>query len=129
MVVGVVTSLLVDKPESQLRFKFSESEEQELHWYKSLVKIDDKVGSLYEMALPEKQNNGRQLDLVKAKRPTSMPMPRQSKSEKPKITIVEDSEEEDDDNDLVPYAKPDSDAEDSDEDASVARRDKPKAPV
>ncbi|EEY18593.1 conserved hypothetical protein [Verticillium alfalfae VaMs.102] len=44
------------------------------------------------------------------------------------IEEVEDSSESEDD-DLMVYNKPDDDAEDSDEDATLVRRDKPKAPV
>ncbi|KAJ8121666.1 hypothetical protein ONZ43_g1943 [Nemania bipapillata] len=44
------------------------------------------------------------------------------------IEEVVDNEEQEDP-DLVPYAKPDSDAEDSDDDPTLINRDKPKAPV
>jgi telomere length regulation protein len=42
------------------------------------------------------------------------------------MEVLDDSEEDDD---LVPYAKPDSDPEDEDEDPTMINRDKPKAPV
>ena len=42
------------------------------------------------------------------------------------MEVLDDSE---DDDDLIPYAKPDSDPEDEDEDPTLINRDKPKAPV
>ncbi|MBE3111582.1 MAG: hypothetical protein IMZ46_13940 [Acidobacteria bacterium] len=43
--------------------------------------------------------------------------------------IIEEVDTSESEDDIVPYAKPDSDAEDSDDDATLVRRDKPKAPV
>ena len=126
MVVGVAISQLTDKPESRLKFDFPESEQKQAQWYQSLVYVDDHPSSVSELKPMAFSNvDGHAGDALKIKKPLRLKQ-REVKSERPKITVVEDSE---DDDDLMPYAKPDSDAEDSDEDATLTRRNKPKAPV
>jgi telomere length regulation protein len=45
------------------------------------------------------------------------------------IELVDDDVVDEDDDDILPYAKPDSDPEDEDEDPTLVERNKPKAPV
>ncbi|TVY71236.1 DNA replication checkpoint protein tel2, partial [Lachnellula suecica] len=131
MVVGEALSSLVDKGHKKMDFKVDDMSTVEAKWYKSLVSISDTVGS--SDSLKSEPTN----------QPTTKSQPRTSKPVKKatqlsggsKIISIEevddddDEEEESDDDGLVPYAKPDSDPEDSDEDATNIVRDKSKAPV
>lgn len=121
MVVGESLSSLVDKEGSKMSFGVHETSTEEAKWWKSIPSIEDTVGSASGLlSSPE---------LVKKKRPTT-----QSKAQVTSvIQVIEEvkdiSEEEDDDDDLIPYAKPDSDPEDSEEDAADVVRKKDTAPV
>ena len=128
MVVGEALSGLVHGADKKLDFKMEEMDTEDANWYKSLVNVSDRVGPLD----PLRQSGGDPKPVKKTKRTVSKPKPApQPASAAPKtgfiIEEVEDEEEED--SDLVPYAKPDSDAEDSDDDPTLINRDKPKAPV
>lgn len=111
-------------------FKVDEMATAEAKWYKSLVNVVDTVGSI---------------DFFKSK-PVTQAAPKVSSEPKPtkkasmsgtsriiSIEEVDDDEEEgevdSEDDDFAPYAKPDSDEEDSDEDATNIVRNKPTAPV
>ncbi|KAK0126097.1 telomere binding protein [Cadophora gregata] len=128
MCVGEALSGLVDKGDKKMDFKVDEMSTDEANWYKSLVNIFDSVGSLDPfktgaVAKVFKRQPQRFTQQVKR-----VPVPTGSKIIA--IEEIDDSEEEgSDDDDLTPYAKPDSDAEDSDEDATLITRNKPTAPV
>ncbi|KAI1415814.1 telomere length regulation protein-domain-containing protein [Hypoxylon sp. FL1857] len=129
MVVGEALSGLVHGKETKLDFKMDEMDTEEARWYKSLVQISDKPGPLDPLrelvTLPKSTN------APKPVRPLRPAARRPGKPPAQSGFIIEEVEddEEGEDPDLVPYAKPDSDAEDSDEDATLVNRDKPKAPV
>jgi telomere length regulation protein len=129
MVVGEALSSLVDKGDKKMDFKMDEMNTAEAKWYKSLVNVSDTIGSL------EHLRSGSM-----ARVPKRAPACTAKAAEKPKavhrgtkIVAIEeieaDEEEEPDDDGLVPHAKPDSDAEDSDEDPTLITRNKPTAPV
>ncbi|GAB1310803.1 telomere binding protein [Madurella fahalii] len=125
MVVGEGLSALVDKGDKRLNFKMEETEEDEGRWYKGLTGVSDEIGSLDPMLkpnmdVPQRKPKGPQKSL---KRPITQP---------PQTGfIIEELSDEGapEEDDIVPYAKPDSDAEDSDDDPTLVRRDKPRAPV
>ncbi|KZF26020.1 hypothetical protein L228DRAFT_279274 [Xylona heveae TC161] len=159
MVVGVSISELVDKPDKQMKFGTEELETDEAKWYKNLVHVDDKIGTLDDLKstlhplvtssapnfITSATTTARPEDSKPAsdekpkppkpsrKAPASKPEPKKS----PGIIEVLDSssssepedEDDDEDDDLIPYAKPDSDAEDSDDDPTLVTRKKPSAPV
>ncbi|TAQ89723.1 hypothetical protein B7494_g1950 [Chlorociboria aeruginascens] len=130
MVVGEALSSLVDEGDKKMDFKMEEMSTPEAKWYKSLVNIFDTVGSL---------------DPLKSGVPAEVsqkPQPRASKPvKKPETsvgsTIIAIEELDDDykegteseDDGLVAYEKPDSDADDSDDDPTLVTRNKPTAPV
>lgn len=129
MVIGEALSSLVDPEDKKMDFKMEEMSTPEAKWYKSLVTVSDFVGSL---------------DALKSQAITKVPQKRKPAVNHPaakpkvaqpsgsKIISIEEisSSEEDSDNDgLTPYAKPDSDASDSDEDPTLITRNKPTAPV
>lgn len=133
MIVGMAISDLVDKPGSKMNFDIDDLKTPEAKWYQRLVKVNDKIGRFDDIKETFGINKLAEVDskpLPKKKptqpRPTSKPII-QEEPQGPRIMEVLDDSEEDDD--LVPYAKPDSDPEDEDEDPTMINRDKPKAPV
>ncbi|KAI0854338.1 telomere length regulation protein-domain-containing protein [Daldinia vernicosa] len=129
MVVGEALSGLVHGKETKLDFKMDEMDTEEAKWYKSLVQLSDKPGPLdplKEMDVLPKPSN-----IPKITRPSVAPAQRAGKPPLQSGFIIEEiqDEEDEEDPDLVPYVKPDSDAEDSDDDPTLINRDKPKAPV
>ncbi|CAD0106893.1 unnamed protein product [Aureobasidium uvarum] len=137
MVVGMAISDLVDKPGSKMNFDIDDLKTAEAKWYQRLVRVDDKVGDYTD--IKEVFGNNKLTERISeintkprtTNKPTqTMPQPKpiiQEEPQEPRIMEVFDDSEEDDD--LVPYAKPDFDPEDEDEDPTMINRDKAKAPV
>ncbi|KAI1264282.1 telomere length regulation protein-domain-containing protein [Xylariaceae sp. FL1019] len=133
MVVGEALSGLVHGKDTKLDFKIDEMSTEDADWYRSLIQVSDNAGPLdplraifasAEEHTPKKQS---------ARATRSAPI-RPSKVPPKTGFIIEEVNDEGDgdekeDVDLVPYAKPDSDAEDSDDDPTLINRDKPKPPV
>lgn len=139
MVVGMAVSDLVDKSGSKMNFNIDDMKTPEGKWYQRLVRVDDKVGNYTEIknvfsnetTNPLSKNSRTTETPASRKKPVpSKPKPKPMIQEEPRgsriMEVLDDSEEDDD---LVPYAKPDSDPEDEDEDPTMINRDKPKAPV
>lgn len=138
MIVGMAISDLVDKPGSKMNFDIDDLKTAEGKWYQRLVKVDDKTGDHREIReVFDRAHKVTERDFATMSSPRSTKKPVQAKpkprpvvQEEPQgpriMEVLEDSEEDDD---LVPYAKPDSDPEDEDEDPTMINRDKPKAPV
>jgi telomere length regulation protein len=128
MVVGEALSSLVDKGDKRMDFKVDEMSTAEAKWFKSLVNVSDTVGSL------EPLKSGKVAKISKQAKPRAS-KPAQKLKAAPtgsKIISIEEIETDDEESDndgLTPYAKPDSDAEDSDEDPTLITRNKPTAPV
>ncbi|KAK5658841.1 hypothetical protein OQA88_1653 [Cercophora sp. LCS_1] len=123
MVAGESLSALVDKAETRLNFKMDETNEGELKWYKGLVTVSDTVGNMDILVRP-------QAEILTPKNPTPIVPSKRPAPQQPKTGfIIEELSDEESEDDIVPYVKPESDEEDSDEDPTLVRRDKPKAPV
>jgi len=121
MVVGESLSSLVDREGSKMSFGVHETSTEEAKWWKSIPNIEDAVGSASGLlSSPEL--------IVKKKQPTIQPKAKVT-SVIQVIEEVKDISEEEDDDDLMPYAKPDSDPEDSEEDAADVVRKRDTAPV
>ncbi|KAI1178779.1 telomere length regulation protein-domain-containing protein [Nemania sp. FL0916] len=132
MVVGETLSGLVHVKDSKLDFKMEEMATDEAQWYKSLVHLSDKPGplDLLKSSLPLAQAKAPSKPARPAKKQRPSPPPRNKAPMKTGFIIEEVEDDEDqEDPDLVPYAKPDSDAEDSDDDPTLINRNKPKSPV
>ncbi|RGP80396.1 DNA replication checkpoint tel2 [Fusarium longipes] len=131
LVVGEALSALIDDNKKRLDFKMEETDTEEARQLKGLTKISDPVGpidpilsNLLMETTPPKRKSAVSSKVVKKKPKQKKPLITEVK---PKAIIEEiDSSEEDED--LVPYSK-DSDPEDSDDDATLVQRNKPKAPV
>ncbi|KAI0877580.1 telomere length regulation protein [Hypoxylon argillaceum] len=133
MVVGEALSALVHGKDGKLDFKVDEMATEEADWYKSLVHVSDKAGPLdslrVSIPLPQIKSSNKP---IKTTKPAKRQAPTLVNTIPAKTgfiieEVVENEEQEDPD--LVPYAKPDSDAEDSDDDPTLINRNKPKAPV
>jgi telomere length regulation protein len=127
MAVGEALSSLVDKGDKRMDFKVDEMSTAEAQWFKSLVNVSDTLGSLEPLKLGKVTDTSRQPKprALKQKKPAAPP----TGSKIISIEEIETDEEESDDDGLTPYTRPDSDAEDSDEDPTLITRNKPTAPV
>lgn len=148
MALSVIVSELADKPENQIKFDFSTHEEDELRNLRLLVAIEDRPLSLAKAAqvFENRRRLNRQTEgEASMKISTGAGQPKKSKTEskpasKPMISVIEEyregksriqelDDEDADEDDLLPLKKPAFDPEDSDEDATLVSRNKPKAPV
>ncbi|KAM0283646.1 hypothetical protein ACHAQH_002425 [Verticillium albo-atrum] len=127
MAIGEALSSLSDTNQAKLDFNTDEMDSDEAKWYKVLPTIADKVGPIDPLVVAS---------APKVKKTAAKPAPAKSVPRRaipPGNTgfIIEEvgSSSENEDDDLAVYAKPEDDSEDSDEDATLVRRDKPKAPV
>ncbi|KAM3065983.1 telomere binding protein, variant 2 [Clarireedia jacksonii] len=128
MVVGEALSSLVDKGDKVMDFKMEETKTSEAKWYKSLVDVKDTIGSLEPLRskfVPKSPKPARHT----TSKPATKPKSTQGSTKVLSIEEIEDDDEVSSDDGLTPYAKPDSDAEDSDEDPTLITRNKPTAPV
>lgn len=137
MVIATNMSKLVDKPDKVMNFELEEMDEEEAKAWSGLVKINDVVGTLEDLLDADTVTNKRRTPQRASnpplkKRPAQTLPPRSSKI----ISIEEISDSDDkpsasdeEDSDLRPYARPDSDPEDSDEDPTLINRNKAVAPV
>ncbi|KAM0709164.1 hypothetical protein Q7P35_003200 [Cladosporium inversicolor] len=143
MVVGTAMSGLVDKAGSKLSFGTDDMQTQEAKRYMELVNINDQPGALEDFAKLVAETEKRKQAKIHKPVPPRHLMPKidgkttfgpvrpptkvQTEVEGAKVAEISDTDSDDDG--FTPYAKPDSDAEDSDEDATLVNRDKTRAPV
>ncbi|KAM0724260.1 hypothetical protein Q7P37_000142 [Cladosporium fusiforme] len=141
MVMGTAFSSMVDKQGSMLNFGTDDMQSQDAKWYTGLINLDDKPSTLedflkliteksVERPRKEKATQPRNMPKIDGKPtfgPLRPPQKRQTEIEGDRIAEIIDTDEDDDE--LRSYAKPDSDAEDSDEDATLVNRDKTRPPV
>ncbi|RGP70444.1 DNA replication checkpoint tel2 [Fusarium sporotrichioides] len=131
LVVGEALSSLIDDNKKRLDFKMEETDTEEAQQLKGLTKISDPTGSidpiLSDLAIESTPQERKPAT-------SSKPAQKKSKQKKPIATeakpkaIIEEIDSSEEDEDLAPYSK-DSDPEDSDDDATLVQRNKPKPPV
>lgn len=121
MVVGMAISQLVDQPETRMKFDDKDLSSTEGVWYSKLVEIQDKVGSISDLAILQSKQA-----LVPVKTARNALQAKTPRAAKPMIVEVLD---DDNDNEFPRYEKPDSDPEDEEEDPTLVQRNKSKAPV
>ncbi|WPH02342.1 Hypothetical protein R9X50_00520500 [Acrodontium crateriforme] len=145
MAVGTALSSLVDKEGLKMNFGTEDMKTAEAKWYLSLVKIEDKIGTLSDLdnllktratvkraKKPARGFKPEQLPIIGGKQSFGPPRPPQRVQTElvgDKVMEIDNDDTRDDSDDLKPYAKPDSDPEDSDEDATLVNRNKVKPPV
>lgn len=122
MLVGECFSSLVDTGKMRMDFGTEDMDTPEAKWWKSITTVEDKIGSisdLFTSSAPKK---------LKAKKPTATAAVPESTGSA--IQVISQPEEEDsDDDEFTPYAAPDSDPSDGEEDAETINRNKPTAPI
>lgn len=135
MVVGMAISSLVEPPGKALKFELEGPEKEEAEWYLGLTGVDDRLGSIEDLQSLNMES-GKASEALETVRPksTRLSHPRASavQKERSKVVAIEEISDEDlsmEDEDFIPYAKPDSDASDSEEDPTLVQRSKPTAPV
>ncbi|KAF5656857.1 dna replication checkpoint tel2, partial [Fusarium heterosporum] len=131
LVVGESLSALVDDGKKKLDFKMEQTQTEEAQQLKSLTKVSDTISSIDPILsnpkieeMPQKRKSAM-LNKTVQKKTTQKKKPVITEA-KPKAIIEEIDSSEDED--LAPYSK-DSDQEDSDDDATLVQRNKPKPPV
>lgn len=134
LVVGETLSALIDKNGEKLDFHMDETDTEEANLLKNLTRISDQPGSVDKLLSSTKsevpshsQSFHPKASKAATRKPTPKPKPAISEV-KPKAIIEEINSSDDEDEDLVPYSK-ESDPEDSDDDATLVQRNKPKPPV
>jgi telomere length regulation protein len=128
MVVATMVSGVVDTSGPKIEFDDEAMRTPEAEWYKSLTTIDDEPSATWTLS----DLFSEEVQPFRGPKPTvSLPIRKQkvklerSKKAKPaKSNVIEVV-----DDDIVGYAKPDSDPEDEEEDPTLINRDKPRPPV
>lgn len=133
MIVGMAISELVEPPGKMMKFDLEGFDSGDVQWYLGLTRVDDKISSIQDL---------HQLDFGREK--ISQPKktseakvawaPSSVQRESSKIVAIEeiiddDDDAEDEEEEFMPYAKPDSDASDSEDDPTLVQRGKVTAPV
>ncbi|KAL8696762.1 MAG: hypothetical protein Q9224_002637 [Gallowayella concinna] len=134
MYVATAVSQLVDLRENRMNFGSEETTSPEAQRYLRLTNVQDPVGSIdglkSESVTSVNLTVGRFKKAATVQGDKSKPGVGQSSTESKVISIeeVEDGSESEEDG-LPTYAKPDSDASDSDDDPTLVERNKPTAPI
>jgi len=135
MIVATAVSKLVDKADKTMNFGVDEIASEEALAWLELVKTDDRVGEMEDLKKAATLTSPK----TERRRPAStiaqsLPKPARHGTKIVAIEEILDSDQEnasseEEDPELRPYGRPDSDAEDSDDDPTLVNRNKPSAPV
>jgi telomere length regulation protein len=140
MIVGTALSSKVDKPGSKMSFGTDDMLTEEAKWYLSLGDVKDEVsekedfssifkakgGISKKRVSPQTNSRPAEMPIINGKPvfgPVRPPVPVQTEVIGSKISEILEA---DGDDAILAYAKPDSDPEDSDEDATLVKRNKPR---
>ena len=132
MLVGTAVSELVDTEGKRMKFSMEELDSADGKWYRSLTRIEDKVGVIEDLKTDLPQ--AKKLPAAKGRISRAVKQHDTKSSNADAVSRVIAIEEvkddiESEDEDIVMYEKPDSDASDEDEDPTLVQRDRPSAPV
>lgn len=126
-------SKLTDAPDKVMKFELKGEENDEASWYQSLVAVEDRIGQPSDLT---KLGNNKTVFDEGAAKPSQRRKPNRgpnqslrSDQNRSKIISIEEVSDESEAEDLISYEKPDSDASDSEEDATLIDRSKPTAPM
>lgn len=131
MIVGTAVSELVDPTERRMNFDAEEVKGTEGQWYRNLTRLEDTIGLISDIekaspVSPKRDSSSKaKIGIVTPSKTVIRP---KSSSKIVSIEEVESGSGSEED-DLPMHEKPDSDASDSEKDATLVRRDKPSAPV
>ncbi|KAG5960573.1 hypothetical protein E4U57_008155 [Claviceps arundinis] len=143
--VGEALSLLQDSNAKKLDFHMDETDSEEAQWLKNLTKVADAVGPAEPiLTCPSSrvETNAQRLRVAATlkstpavstlrpkPKPKAKPMPVSQPAPRPIIEEIDSSDESADDELLQPLPNEGSDDPDSDDDATLVRRNKPNPPV
>ena len=129
MVFGMAVSELVDPPDKKMNFDVDAINGGEGKWYRSLTRFENVFTSIEDL------KPSRKVEPSSLANSANNPQRKANTQVNTKVVgiveVIEEmgSDEDNSDNDLLAYAKPDSDPEDEDEDPTLIQRNKPVAPV
>lgn len=134
MIVGMAISELVEPAGNAMKFDLEGFDTEEIEWYLGLTRVDDKMSSIQDLQKlePGKQGTSKIKPLKTLKPKVAWAPSSAIQRESSKIVAIEeitDDDSEDEEEEFMPYAKPDSDASDSEDDPTLVQRGKPTAPV
>jgi telomere length regulation protein len=131
MIVAVAVSRLTDGIDKAMNFDTDEMESDFAKRKLSLIEVRDEVGSIDELKKITKQSDPLPKPAAEPQRPAKkIAKPVKTIPATSKIIAIEEiSSSSESEDDLQPYAKPDSDASDSEDDPTLVNRSKPSAPV
>jgi telomere length regulation protein len=131
MIVAVAVSRLTDGTDKAMNFDTDEMESDFAKSKLSLIEVRDEVGTVDDLKKITKQSDPLPKPAAEPQRPAKkITKPVKTKPATSKIIAIEEiSSSSDSEDDLQPYAKPDSDASDSEDDPTLINRSKPSAPV
>ncbi|KAG6123537.1 hypothetical protein E4U13_005005 [Claviceps humidiphila] len=143
--VGEALSLLQDSNAKKLDFHMDETDSEEAQWLKNLAKVADAVGPagpILTCPSSRVETNAQRLRVAATlkstpavstlrpkPKPKAKPMPVSQPAPRPIIEEIDSSDESADDELLQPLPNEGSDDPDSDDDATLVRRNKPNPPV
>lgn len=127
MIVGTAISQLIEQPGKGLRFDLEEMESDEAQWYLDLIKTKDELGPVGFIKSQKMAPNAQKSGEVPSVKAAENRQPRQSQQSK--IVAIEEIDDDDDEAEEIPYEDPDDDGSDSDDDPTLANRQKPTPPV
>ncbi|PHH69150.1 hypothetical protein CDD80_6979 [Ophiocordyceps camponoti-rufipedis] len=135
MVVGESLSALSEGKAKKLDFHMEEMETDEADWLKGLCRTEDHVGPFDSLtsstlSIPSTLPVSSTASTIPYRQAISRrkPKPRPTTSTPPPKALIEEINSSGDEDDLAPYPKG-SDPEDSDDDATLVQRNKPRPPV
>lgn len=131
MIMAVAVSRLIDAPDKVMDFGTDEVDSDFAKSRLALMNVHDKVGNLDDLKnlnTPIKPPSNSAVGPVRSRKKSTRPFEPQETIFKI-IAIEELSSSSESEEDLQPYAKPDSDASDSEDDPTLIDRSKPSAPV
>lgn len=127
MVVGVAVSDIVDPKDKRMTFSAEELEGSDGIRYRNLTNIMDDIGSINDLS--NERTSECAPEEPQMKHPKPKPDPKSKPASESQILSTAEVDDNSSDEDLPMYEKPDSDAEDSEDDPTLIQRDKPSAPV
>ena len=130
--VGTAVSELLDLDGQRLNFNVDEVDTNEGRWYKSLTRLNDPLGSISDLgSVSTTLDRNLSSSSSTTSRHNKKSKALAQSAPKSRVISIEEVDDRSDlgETDLPTYAKPDSDASDSDEDPTLVRRDKLVAPV
>ncbi|KAI5285264.1 telomere binding protein [Ascosphaera aggregata] len=131
MLLGMTLSQLVETSDNALKFDLDESQQEELLHYRTLSRTKDTISEaeFRQLHAPLQTHNKAATASATTKQTLETNLQVTTPSQTKAVTIEKTMASNDEDEEFLPYEKPDSDPEDSDDDVTVVDRHKPQPPI